>query len=176
MRLRQIGRGPPQNLVLLLQQLDPPTRFPKLGALLAGRSGLGPVVNVRATHPLPQRHRMDSEVGGHLLDRHTRPAVPGDPHDVLAELFRIRLGHSDILPTRPTGQASSDVTRSCGRPLCGALVMSPFTAELLQKDGFCYDHWLSFPWPRRRARYQRRPVAKGRRVVRTAAIWVARWS
>ncbi|MFC9628310.1 hypothetical protein ACFTY8_03270 [Streptomyces mirabilis] len=39
-----------------------------------------------------------------------------DPHDILAELFRIRLGHSDILPTRPTGQASSDVTRSCGRP------------------------------------------------------------
>lgn len=26
-------------------------------------------------------------------------------HDILAELFAIRLGHSDILPTRPTGQA-----------------------------------------------------------------------
>ncbi|WP_432128370.1 hypothetical protein [Streptomyces sp. bgisy082] len=34
----------------------------------------------------------------------------------LEELFRIRLGHSDILPTCPTGQARSDVTRSCGRP------------------------------------------------------------
>lgn len=33
-------------------------------------------------------------------------------HDVLAELLRIRLGHSDTLPTCPTGQASSDVTRS----------------------------------------------------------------
>ncbi|MFJ3630896.1 hypothetical protein [Streptomyces sp. NPDC090112] len=59
---------------------------------------------------------MDSEVGGHLLDRHTWGAVSRDPHDVLAELFRIGLGHSDILPTCPTGQASSDVTRSCGRP------------------------------------------------------------
>ncbi|MFD9973916.1 tyrosine-type recombinase/integrase [Streptomyces sp. NPDC059017] len=59
---------------------------------------------------------MDSEVGGHLLDRHTRPAVPRDPHDVLTKLLRIRLGHSDILPTSPTGQASSDVTRSCSRP------------------------------------------------------------
>lgn len=59
---------------------------------------------------------MDSEVGSYLLDRHARTAVPRDPHDILAELFRIRLWHSDILPTRPTGQASSDVTRSCGRP------------------------------------------------------------
>ncbi|MFE6889262.1 DUF5710 domain-containing protein [Streptomyces sp. NPDC057694] len=62
-------------------------------------------------------HRMDPEVGGHLLDRYARAAVPRDPHDVLAELLRIRLGHSDILPTRPTGQASSDVIRSCSRLL-----------------------------------------------------------
>jgi len=40
---------------------------------------------------------MDSEVGGHLLDRHTRTSVPRHPHDVLAELFRIRLGHSDVV-------------------------------------------------------------------------------
>ncbi|GAA2451316.1 hypothetical protein GCM10010388_45910 [Streptomyces mauvecolor] len=66
---------------------------------------------------------MDTEVGGHLLDRHARAAVPRDPHDVLAELFRIRLGHSDILPTRPTGQASSDVTRSCSRPKAGDAVV-----------------------------------------------------
>ncbi|MFG2480890.1 hypothetical protein [Streptomyces fagopyri] len=31
---------------------------------------------------------MDPEVGGHLLDRHTRTAVPRNPHDVLAELTR----------------------------------------------------------------------------------------
>lgn len=79
MRLRQIGRSPPQDLVLLLQQLDPPTRFPKLRALLTGRSGLGPVVDARPAHPLPQRHRVDSEVGGHLLDRHARAAVLRDP-------------------------------------------------------------------------------------------------
>ncbi|WP_155553632.1 hypothetical protein [Streptomyces sp. E1N211] len=59
---------------------------------------------------------MDPEVGGYLLDRHARAAIPRDPYDILAELFRIRLGHSDILPTRPTGQASSDVTRSRNRP------------------------------------------------------------
>ncbi|MFE6946676.1 IS3 family transposase [Streptomyces chartreusis] len=60
---------------------------------------------------------MDSEVGGHLLDRHTRAAVPRDSHDVLAELFRIGLGHSEILPTRPTGQASSDVTDRAADPI-----------------------------------------------------------
>ncbi|MFI0967477.1 hypothetical protein ACH4S8_39720, partial [Streptomyces sp. NPDC021080] len=45
-------------------------------------------------------------------------------------LFRIRLGHSDILPTRPTGQASSDVTQSCSRPiLCGWTVLVPFSLD-----------------------------------------------
>ncbi|MGY4907214.1 hypothetical protein ACWD67_34965, partial [Streptomyces sp. 900116325] len=48
--------------------------------------------------------------------RDARAAVPRDPHDILAELFRVWLGHSDILPTCPTGQASSDVTQSCVRP------------------------------------------------------------
>lgn len=68
---------------------------------------------------------MDSEVGSHLLDRHARTPVPRDTDDILAELFRIRLGHSDILPTRPAGQASSDVTRSCGRPKPPGLTTHP---------------------------------------------------
>ncbi|MCM2428713.1 hypothetical protein [Streptomyces sp. RKAG337] len=76
---------------------------------------------------------MDSEVGGHLLDRHTRTTVPRNPHDVLAELFRIRLGHSDILPTRPTGQARSDVTRSCGRPLLVDLASENMLQSILAR-------------------------------------------
>ncbi|MFF4369758.1 hypothetical protein ACFY0O_27270, partial [Streptomyces sp. NPDC001594] len=44
-------------------------------------------------------------------------------------LFRIGLGHSDILPTCPTGQASSDVTRSCGRPKI------PAVAKVIYKVG-----------------------------------------
>jgi hypothetical protein len=48
---------------------------------------------VGAAHPLEQRHRLDSEVGGHLLDGHTRAAGPRDPHDILTELLRMRLGH-----------------------------------------------------------------------------------
>ncbi|MEV1025619.1 hypothetical protein [Streptomyces sp. NPDC050264] len=73
------------------------------------RFGFAPAsVTTSGGSPYPQRHRVDTEVGGHLLDRHARAAVPRDAHDILAELFRIRLGHSDILPTRPTRQASSD--------------------------------------------------------------------
>ncbi|MFB9579815.1 hypothetical protein [Streptomyces yanii] len=75
-------------------------------ALLRGCSGFHPLVDVRAAHPLGQRHRMNTEVGGHLLRRHNRTAVCRDSHDMLAELFRIRLRRSDIFPTHSTGQAS----------------------------------------------------------------------
>ncbi|MFI8265021.1 hypothetical protein [Streptomyces sp. NPDC085665] len=76
---------------------------------------------------------MDPEIGGHLLDRHTRTAVPRDPHNVLAELFRIRLGPSDILPTCPTEQASSDVTRSCGRPSTRTRLSNPEADTYVQE-------------------------------------------
>ncbi|MGR6999407.1 hypothetical protein ACU686_16705 [Yinghuangia aomiensis] len=39
---------------------------------------------------------MGTEVGGHLLRRHAEAAVPRDPHDILAELFRIGLRRTDI--------------------------------------------------------------------------------
>lgn len=59
---------------------------------------------------------MDPEVGRDLLDGHPGLATPGDAHDVLTELARIRLGHNDILPGRPSGQPNSDVTYRCSRP------------------------------------------------------------
>ncbi|GAA2955053.1 hypothetical protein GCM10020227_22650 [Streptomyces flavovirens] len=43
---------------------------------------------------------MDAEIGGDLFQRDAGLAIARDPHDVLAELFRIRLGHCDILPGR----------------------------------------------------------------------------
>lgn len=61
-----------------------------------------PGVDVRPTHPLPRRYRVNAEVGGRLLDSHARAAVPRDPYDILAELFRIRLGH----PSHPPYRAS----------------------------------------------------------------------
>ncbi|WP_396641659.1 GIY-YIG nuclease family protein, partial [Microbacterium sp.] len=38
-------------------------------------------------------------------------------HDVITELGRVGLGHSNILPGHPRGQARSDVTYSCSSPL-----------------------------------------------------------
>ncbi|WP_308294459.1 hypothetical protein [Streptomyces sp. RKAG290] len=43
------------------------------------------------------------EVGGHLLDRHARAAVPRDPHNILAELFRMR-GPATSFPPAPQGK------------------------------------------------------------------------
>ncbi|MFC8244809.1 8-oxoguanine DNA glycosylase OGG fold protein [Streptomyces chartreusis] len=43
---------------------------------------------------------MDPEVGGDLFQRDAGLAVARDPHDVLAELLRIRLGHCNFLPGR----------------------------------------------------------------------------
>ena len=59
---------------------------------------------------------MDPEIGRDLLERDTRLAVTGDPHDILAELLGKGLRHSDILPARPTGKPYSDVTYPCSRP------------------------------------------------------------
>ena len=59
---------------------------------------------------------MDPEIGGDLLEGHTRGALTGDPDHVLTELFGIGLRHGNILSAHPAGQAKSDVTRSCSRP------------------------------------------------------------
>ncbi|MDI6521454.1 DMT family transporter [Streptomyces coelicoflavus] len=69
---------------------------------------------------------MDPEVGGDLFQRDAGLAVARDPHDVLAELLRIRLGHCNILPGRlsasqvschPTLQQSRATTAASGSPL-----------------------------------------------------------
>src|SRR6185436_8879095 len=100
--LRQVGRGPAQDLVLLLEQLDPTPRFPQLTGIAGASSGRGALIDVGLAHPLVQRHRVHSEIGGDLLDRHTVFAVAGDPYDIVAELTGVRPGHKDILPARPS--------------------------------------------------------------------------
>ena len=69
--------------------------------------------------PLLQRHRVNTEVFRDLLDRHSGLAVLSDANDVVTELARVGLGHSNILPGRPPGQARSDVTYSCSSPRAG---------------------------------------------------------
>ncbi|GHJ08766.1 hypothetical protein TPA0907_31330 [Micromonospora humidisoli] len=49
---------------------------------------------------------MDSEVLRDLLDGHARVTVTGHPHDVIAELTRVGLGHSNILPAHRQGKPS----------------------------------------------------------------------
>ena len=68
--------------------------------------GLAAVVDLGLAQPLEQRHRVDPEVVGDLLDRHAGLAVTGDPHDIVAELPGVGLGHSDILPAHHHGKPS----------------------------------------------------------------------
>src|SRR5699024_3711130 len=64
-----------------------------------------PGLDVGLANPLLQRHGMDTEVGGDLLESHTVFTGLGDADNVVAELLGVGLGHSNILPGRP-GRAS----------------------------------------------------------------------
>jgi hypothetical protein len=103
--LRQVRRGSAQHLVLLLQQPIPPTQLPQLRGLSSRRSGLGTVVDIGLAHPLRQRHRMHSEIGGDLLDRYAVITVARDSHYTIAELFRVRTW-AQRHPSRPPLRAS----------------------------------------------------------------------
>jgi hypothetical protein len=43
---------------------------------------------------------MNPEVPDDLLDGHTGPTATSDPHNIVAELLRVRLGHGNILPAQ----------------------------------------------------------------------------
>jgi hypothetical protein len=45
------------------------------------------LVGVGLAQPREQRHRVDPEVLGDLLDRHAGLAVTRDPHDIVMELL-----------------------------------------------------------------------------------------
>ena len=80
--LRQVGRGPAQDLVLLFQELDPPTRFAQLGVVVGAGPGPSAGIDVGLAHPLRQGHDVDAEVGGDLLQGHAGVAALGDADDV----------------------------------------------------------------------------------------------
>lgn len=86
------------------------------GRLRPRLAGLGAILDLGTLEPLLQRHRVNPEVVRDLLDRHSGLTAPRDTHHVITELARIGLGHSNILPGRPPGQARSDVTYSCSSP------------------------------------------------------------
>jgi len=74
------------------------------------------VVDCGLAEPLRQRHRVDPEIRRDSLERDTVGPAPSDLHDVVAELLWEWLGHSNILPGLPSGQARSDVTPPRGSP------------------------------------------------------------
>ncbi|MFS8105082.1 hypothetical protein LFM09_49095 [Lentzea alba] len=67
---------------------------------------------------------MNPEILRDLLDRHTGLTVTGDPHNIVAELLRVGLGHSDILPAHHHGKprgAQRQGEQGCGVAAVGGV-------------------------------------------------------
>lgn len=103
-RLRQTRRRATEDLVLLLEEPVPLLQLTDLGGLGPGLAGRGALVDVGATQLLLQRHRVNTEVIRDLFHRHSGLTVPCDAHDVITELARVGLGHSNILQAHPSGK------------------------------------------------------------------------
>lgn len=79
---------------------------------------------------------MNPEVFRDLLDVHAGLTVLSNAHNVVTELGRVGLGHSNILPGRPPGQARSDVTYSCSSPFS---IAEGF--DVISDEGGGYQLW-----------------------------------
>jgi hypothetical protein len=90
------------------------------------------VLDVGLLQPRIQRREMDADVLRDLLQINIRTTVASDPHNVVAELLRIRLRHSDILPAPAKRLGRSVVTYPCSR-----LIFN--TNEVLTDDA--YTRW-----------------------------------
>ena len=116
--LREVRRSTAQHLILLLEQPIATPQLPQLHGLQPRLARPLTLIDRGTPQPLLQRHRVHPEITRDLIQltqRHTRLALPRDPHDILAELPRKRPRHSNILPGPPT-QAKLDVTHPCSRP------------------------------------------------------------
>src|SRR5699024_8962370 len=121
-RLRQVSGSAAQDLVLLLQQPNAAFGLAQLLGLRGGRARLDPGLDVGLADPLLQRHGMDTEVGGDLLERHTVFTGLGDANHVVAELLGIG-PRAQQHPSRPPRQGKPDQmspTRAPGPPRFGA--------------------------------------------------------
>ncbi len=89
-----------------------------------------PVVHRSATHPLRQRHRVNTEVGGDLLDRHSRLTIPSD-NGQRRRGTPAGKAWARWHPSRPTHRASQIKCHlSCSRPMSAtALLYSPARGE-----------------------------------------------
>src|SRR4051812_38183056 len=114
----EVGRGPAQDFVLLLEQLVALSQLPKLrGVVLGpaatvarrGRRGEA-VLAVGDLQPALQTALGDPEVAGDLGDR--RLALAGHGDHVTPELRRERLGHD----ADPSSEAAASQARSQPNP------------------------------------------------------------
>src|SRR5690606_23277264 len=125
MSLRQIGRSAAQDLVLLLEQLDPLVRLPQRVGLAtrlwrARRPGRVLLVD---RQPALQTRRRDTEVLGDL--GHRGIGLPVDPDHILAKLLGERLRHDAHPSSADTHRRRSDVTYPCSSPIAaGALALA----------------------------------------------------
>lgn len=85
----------------MFQQPISATQLAQFSRVAGAFAGFGALVDVGLVHPFVQGHRMDTEIGGDLLDRHTGFAVASDADHVVTELLGVRPGHKDILPACP---------------------------------------------------------------------------
>src|SRR5699024_10013871 len=106
-RLGRVGSSAAQNLVLLLQQAHTPLGFTQLTRLGRRGAGLDSGFDVGLADPLLQRHGVDTEVGGDLLESHTVFTVLSDADDVVAELLGIG-PRAQQHPSRPAPQDKPD--------------------------------------------------------------------
>src|SRR5690606_11470642 len=116
MSLRQIGRSAAQDLVLLLEQLDPLVRLPQrvgLATRLWRARRPGRVLLVERQPALQARQR-DTEVLGDL--GHRGIGLPVDPDHVLAKLLGERLRHDAHPSSADTHRRRSEVTYPCSSP------------------------------------------------------------
>src|SRR5699024_3766306 len=104
-RLGQVRSSSAQDLVLLLQQPNAALGLAQFLGLRRRGARLDSGFDVGLADPLLQRHGVDTEVGGDLLESLTVFTVLSDADNVVAELLGIGLGHNNILPGRP-GRAS----------------------------------------------------------------------
>jgi hypothetical protein len=91
----------------MFQQPISATQLAQFSRVAGAFAGFGALVDVGLVHPFVQGHRMDTEIGGDLLDRHTGFAVASDADHVVTELLGGKAwaqGHPSSLPTtgKPT--------------------------------------------------------------------------
>ena len=114
--LKKRNRLLEQENEVLLQQAHTTLGLPQFLGRRGGRARLDPGFYVGLANPLVQGHRVDPEVGGDLLERHTLFAVLGDADGSIArQALRPSVTYR-VTRAGQRGPSIINVTYSCSRP------------------------------------------------------------